>query len=137
MTTLIHEQRKTALPDDCAQGESLWLDRAQILAATGWDWKPEGLCRDDQCFPIPPARQGEWVRDAHLDLAAQWQQMGRPVVHDREARVWALGADAQARSSALTRLEAPDFELPDLSGALHRLSDTRGQRTLLVTWSSW
>ena len=30
-----------------------------------------------------------------------------------------------------------DFELPDLDGKLHRLSDYRGQKVLLVTWASW
>ncbi len=137
MTTLIHEQHKTVLPDDCAQGDSLWLDAAQIHAATGWDWKPEGLCKDELCFPIPPAQRNDWVRGARLDLAAQWQHMGRPVVRDRAGSAWAFGSDAQARSTALASLEAPDFELPDLSGRPHRLSDTRGQGTLLVTWSSW
>jgi hypothetical protein len=137
MTLLIHEQSKTVLPDDCASGEQLWLERDQIHQATGWDWKPEGLCKDDQCFPVPPAHRSEWVRDKQLDLAALWQHIGRPVLHDRDGGVWVLGADAQARSTALGSLQAPDFELPDLQGRPHRLSDSRGQRTLLVTWSSW
>lgn len=32
---------------------------------------------------------------------------------------------------------APDFELPDLEGDLHRLSDLRGQRILLNFWATW
>jgi len=137
MTLLIHEQHKTVLPDHCASGEQLWLDRSQILASTGWDWKPEGLCRDDLCFPVAPARRADWVRDDQLDLAAQWQHMGRPVVHDQDSKAWVFGSDAQARTSVLASLQAPDFELPDLQGVMHRLSDTQGQRRLLVTWSSW
>jgi len=137
MTTVIHEQHKTVLPDTCARNGQLWLDRSQILEATGWDWKPEGLCKDELCFPVPPARRGEWVQGDRLDLAAQWQHMGRPVVHDANDSAWVFGADAQSRAQTLSSLQAPEFELPDLQGQLHRLSDTRGQRTLLVTWSSW
>jgi hypothetical protein len=137
MTILIHEQHKTVLPDTCAQDGHLWLDRGQILEATGWDWKPEGLCKDDLCFPVPPARRGEWVQGDRLDLAEQWQHMGRPVVNDPGQTAWVFGADAQSRAQTLHSLQAPDFELPDLQGQLHRLSDTQGQRTLLVTWSSW
>jgi peroxiredoxin len=33
-------------------------------------------------------------------------------------------------------LPAPDFSLPDLSGALHRLSDLRGQVVVLEFWSA-
>ena len=31
----------------------------------------------------------------------------------------------------------PDFELPDLSGTLHRLSDHRGRKVLLIAYASW
>jgi hypothetical protein len=63
--------------------------------------------------------------------------MGRPVVNDPGQTAWVFGADAQSRAQTLQSLQAPDFELPDLQGQLHRLSDTQGQRTLLVTCSSW
>ena len=33
--------------------------------------------------------------------------------------------------------EAPDFTLPDAAGRLHRLSEHRGKKVLLVTWASW
>ena len=32
---------------------------------------------------------------------------------------------------------APDFTLPDSTGRMHRLSDHRGKKVLLVTWASW
>jgi len=32
---------------------------------------------------------------------------------------------------------AADFALPDPTGRLHRLSDYRGKKVLLVTWASW
>jgi hypothetical protein len=51
--------------------------------------------------------------------------------------VWVLGQAARDRSTALASLEAPDFALPDPSGRVHRLSDHRGKKVLLVTWASW
>jgi peroxiredoxin len=34
-------------------------------------------------------------------------------------------------------LDAPDFTLPDLTGAEHALSEHRGKKVLLATWASW
>ncbi|TAK76433.1 MAG: redoxin domain-containing protein [Dehalococcoidia bacterium] len=34
-------------------------------------------------------------------------------------------------------LDAPDFELPDLDGRMHRLSDRRGKKVVLALWASW
>jgi hypothetical protein len=63
--------------------------------------------------------------------------MERPVLHDEAGRTWMLGAAARDRAKALGSLEAPDFTLPDIDGRLHSLSDFRGNRVFLTTWSSW
>ena len=72
-----------------------------------------------------------------LDLAAFWRHAGWPVAHDAASQLWVLGEDAARRAHALASLQAPDFELPDLDGHLHRLSDYRGRRVFLATWASW
>jgi peroxiredoxin len=51
--------------------------------------------------------------------------------------VWVLARSARDRAAALASLEAPDFALPDPTGRMHRLSDHRGKKVLLVTWASW
>ena len=136
MITVLHEQRRTDWPDETPNGESLWLDRAAIERATGWTWKPEGLCHgDDVCVPLP--RDAEMIRGDRLDLAAAWRRSGQPVVHDAASRVWILGTGAAQRGAALASLQAPDFELPDLDGRLHRLSALRGRKIFLATWASW
>ena len=48
-----------------------------------------------------------------------------------------LGASSAERCGRLASLEAPDFELPDLAGRLHRLSDQRGKKVLLIAYASW
>lgn len=135
MIRILHDTDDATLPAE-APGEALWLDAAQIRQATGWDWKPQGLCRADTCMPVP--RGGRPMVDGErLDLAAFWRHAGWPVVHDDAHRTWVLGEGAASRADALESLQAPDFELPDLEGRMHRLSDFRGKRVFLATWASW
>jgi len=135
--TILHEQRETRLPDAIAQGDELWLDHAAIEQATGWSWKPEGLCYGDVCIPLPKAHASELVRGGRLNLAAMWRHSGQPVVHDAASSVWVLGSGAEQRSATLGTLQAPDFTLPDLDGSLHSLSSFRGRKVFLATWASW
>ncbi len=144
MTTILHEQRTTAHADAAADPDtgSLWLDADGIEAATGWQWKPEGLCQGEQCVPVPPAARADLVRAApgrapQLDIATVWRRSGQPVVHDTARRTWVLGTGASQRGAALQTLQAPDFTLPDLAGTPHRLSDHRGRKVFLATWASW
>lgn len=137
MIHVLHEQRETALPGARADGDALWLDRSEVELATGWAWKPEGLCRDDACMPLPRDPAATLVRDERLDVAAAWRYLGHPVVHDDAGETWVLGTGAGDRAEALTSLEAPGFELPDLEGRVHRLSDYRGSKVFLATWASW
>jgi hypothetical protein len=138
--TLLHEQRETPCPGAVAEGDSLWLDAAAIEAATGWQWKPEGLCHGDTCVPLPlTAKDGgePIVRGDRLNIAAAWRHSGQPVVHDAAGRAWVLGAGSARRGASLASLQAPDFALPDLAGREHRLSSYRGSKVFLATWASW
>ena len=127
MITLLHEQHETELPAARASGEALWLERADIERATGWTWKPEGLCRDEVCVPLPRGREGALTAGDRLDIAGMWRHMGHPVVRDQAGEAWVLGTGAAERSATLQSLQAPDFALPDLDGRTHRLSEHRGR----------
>ena len=137
MTRILCESRDTELPDATAEGDALWLDRDDIERATGWSWKSEGLCRGDTCMPLPRNRETPMTRGDKLDIAEFWRYAGWPVVHDSTSQLWVLGEGAACRDDALRSLEAPDFELPDLDGNTHRLSDYRGRKIFLATWASW
>jgi hypothetical protein len=137
MITVLNEQRSTSLPAARADGDALWLDPGDVERATGWQWKPEGLCRDDACVPLPRGREQALVRDGRLDVAGAWAAIGHPVVHDATGDTWVLGTGAAQRGERLATREAPDFALPDLDGRTHRLSDYRGRKVLLATWASW
>lgn len=134
MPTVLTDQatHAVALPAGAPPG-SLFLAAPDAEAVTGWTLKPEGMCRDELCVPLNAAL----LQDGRIDVAGFWRHLGNPVAHDRAGATYALGAGPATRQSALAGLEAPDFALPDLDGKLHRLSDYRGQKVLLVTWASW
>lgn len=115
----------------------VWLDTSDLETATGWSLKPEGMCREAVCVPIPPGSHTEFVRGETLNLQRFAEHMGQPVVHEPATDTWVFGEAAGDRLSRLASLEAPDFELPDLEGRMHRLSDYRGNKVLVVTWASW
>jgi hypothetical protein len=125
------------LPAAVAAGDALWLSPSDAELATGWTMKPEGLCRDQICVPVPRSSSSDFVRDGAINIAAFWRHMDAPVRASEAGDVWVFGERADVRATALDHLEAPDFELPDVSGRKHRLSDYRGQKVLLATWASW
>lgn len=101
-------------------------------ALLGWQQKPEGLCRDDVCIPVAAS-----PAETPLSVTDLGRLLGRPVVIDIAERVVAFGASAQERADALRSGQAPDVELPDVNGVMHRLSDFRGRKIVLYAYASW
>lgn len=101
---------------------------------------PYGVCRGEICYPLPPDRQSEFLRDesgkSWFNLTAFARLTGQPVAHDVIHSSWYFGVRSDQRRQ-LASLEAPDFTLPDIDGKLHSLSDFRGKKVFLVTWASW
>ncbi|HKN01028.1 MAG TPA: hypothetical protein VJX23_10975 [Candidatus Binataceae bacterium] len=123
------------------EARALWLEAGELARRTGWELKPQGLCHGELCFPIPSGRDADFVstRDdsTYLNFTAFADRIGIPWAGDVEHRVWYFGEDSAARGAALKTLKAPDFELPDVDGRTHRLSDHLGKKVLLVSWASW
>jgi hypothetical protein len=138
-TEVIYADRPSQSVTAQAEGDNLWLSVADLAKVSGWELKPEGVCKGSVCVPIPIARESDFVRDnrGHFNLGAFARLMGQPILHDDNHDVWYFGQDAGTRRAALKSLEAPDFELPDLDGKMHRLSDYRGKKVLLAAWASW
>jgi hypothetical protein len=138
-TDIIYGGRVSQIGGAKAEGDNLWLSSADLTTASGWELKPEGACMGDVCIPVPPARTAEFVRDSGrgFNLAALARHLGQAVVHDDKNGAWFFGEAAATRRATLASLQAPDFELPDLDGKLHKLSDYRGKKVLLAAWASW
>jgi hypothetical protein len=138
-TTIVYDDAATEV-SSAGTDAGLWITTGDLTRATRFEMKPQGVCRDKLCFPIPKARKQEFVRkDAGRDLfnlTAFANLVSQPVAHDAALNVWYFGLRSDQRQT-LSSLQAPDFTLPDMNGKLHSLSDFRGKKIFLVTWASW
>jgi len=111
------------------------LDRVTAAAfaePTGWDPKPQGLCRGEICVPAP----GVLRDDGTIDVLAAAERLGMPVVRDEEHGITALGPGSTTGRTVSSAV-APDPELIDRDGRPFRLSSLRGRKVLLVAWASY
>jgi len=136
--TVLYQAHPPHLSAAVAEGEDLWVPTSELPAASGWELRPEGVCRGEVCVPIPRDRQGEFLREgpARFNLAALARLLGQPVIHEDAHGVWSFGESAAQRTTTPS-LQAPDFALPDLDSHVHRLADYRGGKVFLVFWASW
>jgi AhpC/TSA family len=139
-TTIVYDDVATEISSAGTDAGQLWTTTADLTRATRFEMKPQGVCRDKLCFPIPKARKQQFVRkDAGRDffnLTAFANLVSQPVAHDAALNVWYFGLRSDQRQT-LSSLQAPDFTLPDMNGKAHSLSDFRGKKVFLVTWASW
>jgi hypothetical protein len=116
--------------------EALEVTPEELQARTGWELKPEGLCKADRCVPLPdgrpPTADG---RPDRLDVTTLAERLGMALVHDEQHGLWALGPESGGR--ALLSAQLPDVTLPDRDGNPFSLSSLRGRKVLLVAWASW
>jgi hypothetical protein len=147
LPALASEVRATVVYDDVAtsvnghqEADQLWITTADLSRATRFEVKPQGVCREELCFPLPKTRQKEFLRNqsgkAWFNLTSFAALVNQPVAHDAPTSTWYFGLRSDQRQ-ALASLRAPDFTLPDMEGKRHSLSDFRGKKVLLVTWASW
>jgi len=144
------ELRSTVVYDDVAvevnaaeaEAGHLWLTTDDLARATRFELKPQGVCRNSLCFPLPEARRQEFVRNGSsktwFNLTAFADLVQQPMACENSAdfSAWYFGLRSDQRQE-LASLQAPDFTLPDLDGKPHSLSDFRGKKVFLVTWASW
>jgi hypothetical protein len=140
---VIYDDRATELrtPSPFAQSKDLWVTLAELTRATGFAVKPQGVCRDELCFPLPKQRKADFLakrgKVTWFNLSEFARLVKQPVAHEEKLATWCFGPRPEGQNGYLETLEAPNFTLPDRSGKLHSLSDFRGKKVLLITWASW
>lgn len=138
--TIVYDDIATEINPAEQQPDQLWISTSDLTRSTHFEVKPQGVCREELCFPIPKARKQEFLRESSgknwFNLLAFAQLVHQPVAHDDALSTWYFGLRSDQRQT-LTSLEAPNFTLPDMDGKLHSLSDFRGKKVFLVTWASW
>jgi hypothetical protein len=146
-TALYLERSVTVQPPPALfkDSEGLWVTPEELTQVNDFVLKPEGACLADLCIPVEraasPDDQNAVVVEhdgaEYFDLVRFANKIGQPVVTDRETAVSSFGAIPATRSLLFEEALAPDFELPDAQGNLHRLADHRGKKVLIITWASW
>jgi hypothetical protein len=138
--TIIYDDHATEISTAKVDAGQLWITTVDLKRATGFALKPQGVCRDELCFPLAKSREREFVEKSSgktwFDLMAFARLVDQPVAHDEALATWYFGLRSDQRQG-LASLEAPDFTLPDMHGKMHSLSDFRGKKVLLLTWASW
>jgi hypothetical protein len=138
--TILYDALETEASGAAADRDRLWIPLDELERSTGWTAKPEGVCRDEVCVPVPASRKADWLdgEGRRLDFAAFAAHLGHAVARDDERGVWSFGPPAdRGAASGSGPVAAPDFRLPDLDGRLHALSEYRGKKVLLYCWASW
>ncbi len=129
---LIYDNRETDVSTPpatiVANGGDLWVTLADLKRATGFVIKPQGVCRDELCFPIPRGRKAAFIAKQSTPLvnlsmrcagigshlrsecnAALWSCVGRCLGVSLPPRTSAktLSADNSPFSSGIERMPAP------------------------------
>ncbi len=144
--TIIFDGKPTELtsaldPQPTGSSQDLWVTLADLTRATGFVLKPQGVCREELCFPIPTARKSEFLIKRNniewFNLSTFARLLHQPVAFDKTLATWYFGPRPEVQNNYLASFQAPNFTLPDMDGKPHSLSDFRGKKVLIVTWASW
>lgn len=123
------------------ESKELWLTLSDLTQATKFVLKPEGMCRDEVCIPIPKDRKNEFIAEQEnvtlFNLTAFARLLKQPLAYEEKHSIWYFGLQPEAQNGYVSSLIAPDFTLPDVNGKSHSLRDFRGKKVLLLTWASW
>lgn len=138
--TILYHDKVTAVRRAETGGDQLWLTTADLTAAAGWELKPEGICREHLCIPLPDD-QSPFIRrggnQTQVNLVEFARLIEQPIAHDGTHGVWYFGPPSWEWKSRLDSGLAPNFTLPDFQGKLHSLSDYSGKKIFLLAWASW
>jgi len=111
--------------------DSLAVDADTFAERTGWESKPEGLCKGVVCVSAAEVV----LDDGSLSVPVIADRLRMPLISDDARGIHVLGPESGGR--ALTTAAVPDIELMDVDGNPFQLNSLRGRKVLLVAWASW
>lgn len=139
--TVLYQDNVTTIADAIETGDDLWLTLPALHRAGGWELKPQGVCRDQICIPLPNGESSRYLRQEQgeqwFNLSAFARLIEQPLAHDSAHHAWSFGPPAWEWKARLTTRQAPDFTLADLQGRAYSLSSFHGKKVLLALWASW
>lgn len=139
--TIIFNGVATEVSPGSEESKDLWISLADLTRATKFELKPQGVCTEKLCFPLPTTRKKDFVAQrggaTWFNLSEFARLLKLPAAHDTKHAIWYFGPRPEEQNKYLETLIAPDFTLADLNGKKHSLADFRGKKVLLITWASW
>jgi hypothetical protein len=112
--------------DADVDGDRVRVGADDLRRATGWELKPEGLCRGEICVPF--RSDGD-----RIDIGAVAEALGRAFVATDGGG--ALAGDPMGAGRPGASID--ELELPGVDGRPVRMADTAGRKRLLIAWASW
>lgn len=76
--TIVAEDGEHGVDGAKVDGDHLWLPAEALPPAVGWALKPERLCRDAVCVPVPHGCERSFLRDDLINITAFWRLTKRP-----------------------------------------------------------
>ena len=139
--TVLYDDRVVEVERTLPDADDLWVAPEDLPRVNGFELKPEGACLDELCVPVRQDRDSDLFvtrgEQGWFNVTGLARKLQQAYAVDHAHRVWSLGEIPVTRARFLNAAMAPDFELPNRSGELVRLSDFRGKKVLIVTWASW
>jgi len=114
--------------------DRLVLSPAELGERTGWELRPEGLCRGDRCVPFA-ASDSENAAPGTVDVRMVAERMRMPLVSDERHGLWALGPEAGGH--VLESAQLAPIVLPDVDGVPFDFTSLRGKKVVISAWASW
>src|SRR5947209_1307507 len=112
--TIIYNDVATQVRSAREEAADLWITTTDLKRATRFEVKPQGVCRDELCFPLPKAKQQNFLRKeagaTWFNLTAFAALVHQPVARDEATLTWYFGLRSDQRQ-ILSSLQAPDFTL--------------------------
>ena len=109
-TTIVYDDTATDLTSAREDAGQLWIMTADLKRATRFEVKPQGVCRDELCFPLPKAKHEAFIhKDAGngnssqtwFNITAFADLVHQPVAHDAARQPGILGYAQTSASSSL------------------------------------
>src|SRR5689334_4615817 len=106
--TLIHEEQPIEFARAAEINGALWIEASDLAQRTGWELKPQGVCRGELCYPVAADVRATLQRESDglkwVNLSAIAEVAGLPYASDGKHRVCYVGTEAAARASQLRSL---------------------------------
>lgn len=112
--------------------DRLSLTAEELQASTGWEIKPQGACKGDECVPLHGV---DVTADGMVDVRAFAERLDMPLASDDQHGVWALGP--RTSGHVLDSVDLPRLVLEDFDGNAFDVASLRGRKVLIVSWASW